>query len=112
MGADGDHLHHRLMESGYGQRRAVLMLYGITGIMGIASILVGRELYKEAVVLAVIAITYLYVFLTDPNHNVAKKKREKKEAEKAAKLAAAAELAKAAGRDAVKTAGEENKTEN
>ena len=112
MSADGDHLHHRLMESGYGQRRAVLMLYGITGIMGIASILVSRELYKEAVVLAVIAITYLYVFLTDPNHNVAKKKREKKEAEQAAKLAAAAELAMAAGREAVKTAGEENKTEN
>ena len=109
MGADGDHLHHRLMESGYGQRRAVLMLYGITGIMGVAAILVSREIYKEAIVLSAIAIVYLYVFLTDPNHNVAKQKREKREAEKAAKLAEAAELAKVAGREAIKAAEDEKK---
>ena len=82
MGADVEHLHHRLMESGFGQRRAVLMLYGITAIMGVASILVSRELYKEAFVLTGIAIVYLYVFLTDPNHNMAKKRRKEKAEEK------------------------------
>lgn len=84
MEADKGHLHHRLMESGYGQRRAVLMLYGISAIMGMAAVLVSRELYKDAFVLVGIAIIYLYVFLTDPSHkmphikavNIAKEERE------------------------------------
>lgn len=69
MQADKGHLHHRLMESGYGQRRAVLMLYGISGVMGMAAVLMSRELIKDAFVLVIIACIYLYVFLTDPNHN-------------------------------------------
>ena len=74
MQADRGHLHHRLMDSGYGQRRAVIMLYGISGIMGMAAVLVSRELYKDAFVLVLIAIAYLYVFLTDPNHKLKKTK--------------------------------------
>lgn len=70
MEADKGHLHHRLMDSGYGQKRAVLMLYGISGIMGMAAVLVSRELLKDALVLGCIAIVYLYVFLTDPNRNM------------------------------------------
>lgn len=70
MEADKGHLHHRLMAQGYGQRRAVLMLYGISGIMGMAAVLVSRELYKDSLILVVIAGIYLYVFLTDPNHKM------------------------------------------
>ena len=70
MEADKGHLHHRLMDSGFGQKRAVLMLYGISAIMGMAAVLVSRELYKDAFVLGCIAVIYLYVFLTDPNRNV------------------------------------------
>lgn len=70
MEADKGHLHHRLMDSGFGQKRAVLMLYGISAIMGMAAVLVSRELYKDALVLGCIAIIYLYVFLTDPNRKV------------------------------------------
>ncbi len=70
MQADKGHLHHHLMASGYGQRRAVLMLYGISAIMGMAAVLVSRELYKDAMVLVGIAGIYLYVFLTDPNHKM------------------------------------------
>lgn len=84
MEADKGHLHHRLMALGYGQRRAVLMLYGISAIMGMAAVLISRELYKDAFVLMGIALIYLYVFLTDPNHkmpqikavNIAKEERE------------------------------------
>lgn len=68
MEADKGHLHHRLMASGYGQRRSVLMLYGISGIMGIAAVLVSRSLYVETVGLMGIAAIYLFVFLTDANH--------------------------------------------
>ncbi|MBQ1489930.1 MAG: undecaprenyl/decaprenyl-phosphate alpha-N-acetylglucosaminyl 1-phosphate transferase [Eubacterium sp.] len=70
MQADRGHLHHRLMASGYGQRRAVLMLYGISGIMGMAAVLVSRELITDALVLIAINVVYLYVFLTDPNHKM------------------------------------------
>lgn len=70
MEADKGHLHHRLMASGYGQRRAVLMLYGISAIMGMAAVLVSRELIKDALVLVAIAAIYVYVFLTDANHKM------------------------------------------
>ena len=70
MEADKGHLHHHLMASGFGQRRAVLMLYGISGIMGMAAVLVSRELIKDALVLMIIAGIYLYVFLTDPNQKL------------------------------------------
>ena len=70
MQADRGHLHHRLMASGYGQRRAVLMLYAISGIMGMAAVLVSRELIMDALLLVVIASIFLYVFLTDPNHRM------------------------------------------
>ena len=66
MEADRGHLHHRLIDSGYGQKRAVIMLYGISGIMGMSAVLVSRELYKDAMVLILIACAYIYVFLTDP----------------------------------------------
>lgn len=72
MEADKGHLHHKLMASGYGQRRAVLMLYGISAIMGMAAVLISRELYWDSIFLIFIAVIYLYVFLTDPNNKMPK----------------------------------------
>ena len=46
------------------------MMYGISAIMGMAAIMISRELYKEAFALACIAVAYLYVFLTDPNRKM------------------------------------------
>lgn len=65
MKADKGHLHHRLINSGYDQARAVLMLYGISAIMGMSAVLISRELYKDSLALIGIAAIYLYVFLTD-----------------------------------------------
>lgn len=70
MEADKGHLHHRLMRLGYGQRRATLMLYGITAIMGVAAVLFSRNLYVEAVGLGAITMMYIYIFLTDASHVV------------------------------------------
>lgn len=67
MEADKGHLHHRIMAAGLGQRRTVLTLYGISGVMGVAAILTSRDLYIESVLLIIIAATFIYVFLTDPN---------------------------------------------
>ena len=38
--------------------------------MGMAAVLVSRELIKDALVLMIIAGIYLYVFLTDPNQKL------------------------------------------
>ena len=70
MSPDKEHLHHHLMKLGYGQRRAVLMIYGISMIMGMAAVLMSRELYKDSAVLIFTAFIYIYVFLTDQNHKV------------------------------------------
>lgn len=68
MQADKGHLHHRLMGLGYGQRRATLMLYGVTAIMGIAAVTYSRDFIVETLGLLGIAFMYIYVFLTDANH--------------------------------------------
>lgn len=43
MQADRGHLHHRLMDKGYSQRRAVLTLYGVSTGFGIAGILIASN---------------------------------------------------------------------
>lgn len=67
MEADKGHLHHRIMAAGLGQRRTVLTLYGISGVMGVAAIAMSRDLFIESGLLIIIAATFIYVFLTDPN---------------------------------------------
>lgn len=74
MKADKDHLHHRLMAAGFGQRRSVLVMYGIVGIMGEVAVLFSRELYKDAFFLFAIACLYLFIIL------VPKQPLEKKQA--------------------------------
>jgi len=64
MEADKDHLHHRIMAVGLGHKRAVLLLYGISGVMGVAAVLLGSSLYVEPIALIAIAATLIYVFLS------------------------------------------------
>lgn len=79
MEADKGHLHHRLMHLGYGQRRATLMLYGVSAVMGVAAVMFSRDLYVEGFGLVGVAILDIYVFLTDMNHAIPqiKNKEEK-----------------------------------
>ena len=63
MHADKGHLHHHLMAAGFGQRRSVLIMYGIVGIMGEVAILISRELYKDAIPLFLIALLYLCIII-------------------------------------------------
>jgi UDP-GlcNAc:undecaprenyl-phosphate GlcNAc-1-phosphate transferase len=37
--ADKEHIHHRLLSYGWGQKRTVLLMYGISGVLGLAAIL-------------------------------------------------------------------------
>ena len=65
MDADKGHLHHFLMAAGHGHARSVLMMYCLSGIMCMASVSVCRKLYYDAGILLFIALTFIFVFLTD-----------------------------------------------
>ena len=43
MQADRGHLHHRLVDKGYSQKKAVLTLYGISGGFGMTGILIASQ---------------------------------------------------------------------
>ena len=51
------------MAAGFGQRRSVLIIYGIVGIMGIVAVLISRALYKDAFFLFTIALLYLGIII-------------------------------------------------
>ena len=64
MEADKGHLHHRMMAVGLGQKRTVLMIYGISAVMGIAAVLYSRDLFVETLGLIVAASTFIYIYIT------------------------------------------------
>ena len=67
--ADKEHLHHRILRAGFGQRRAVFLMYSLSGIMGITAILYSRGLYIECLGLLFVAALILGVILTDTGTN-------------------------------------------
>ncbi|MCQ2545525.1 MAG: undecaprenyl/decaprenyl-phosphate alpha-N-acetylglucosaminyl 1-phosphate transferase [Clostridia bacterium] len=67
--ADKEHLHHRIMKAGFGQRRAVFLMYSVSGIMGIVAVLYSRGLIVECIGLAIVAILIIGVILTDTGSN-------------------------------------------
>ena len=67
--ADKEHLHHRILRAGFGQRRAVMLMYCLSGIMGMVAIMYSRDLIIECIALAIVAIIILGVILTDTGTN-------------------------------------------
>lgn len=60
---DRGHLHHQLASIGMGQRRSVLMIYGISTVMGMAAILFSRQLHLEALFLFFAAVLFIIVLI-------------------------------------------------
>ncbi len=57
MQADRGHIHHRLIDAGLSQKQAVLVLYGVTALLGIlAVIILESNLWKVLILLAILAI--------------------------------------------------------
>ncbi|MCK9443977.1 MAG: undecaprenyl/decaprenyl-phosphate alpha-N-acetylglucosaminyl 1-phosphate transferase [Tissierellaceae bacterium] len=50
--ADKGHLHHRLLNRGFSQKKAVLILYGISAVFGLFAILVSQANSRQAVYLS------------------------------------------------------------
>ena len=79
---DKQHLHHRIMRAGYGQRRSVMLMYCLSGILGVVAVLYSRQLFVESVGLVAVAIMLLYVLLSDTgnrNTNIRGVKIKKKD---------------------------------
>ena len=60
---DKGHLHHKLMAKGYTQKQAVLIMYGITAILGMFAVIllesgIWKALSFALLIVAIIAIGY------------------------------------------------------
>ena len=74
---DKEHLHHRIMKAGFGQRRAVMLMYCISGIMGIVAVLYSRDYVVEYLGLLAVAAMLIYVLLSDTgNRNISLKAKK------------------------------------
>ena len=60
---DKGHLHHKLMAKGYTQKQAVLIMYGITAILGMFAVIllesgIWKALSFALLIIAIVAIGY------------------------------------------------------
>ncbi|MBQ6893408.1 MAG: undecaprenyl/decaprenyl-phosphate alpha-N-acetylglucosaminyl 1-phosphate transferase [Clostridia bacterium] len=61
--ADRGHLHHRLMDMGFGQKQSVRILYAICAMLGISSVMLTRDVWQGgALILAVALIIFVISF--------------------------------------------------
>ena len=83
---DKGHLHHKLMAKGYTQRQAVLIMYGITAILGMFAVIllesgIWKALSFALLILAIIAIGYKDVskLMQEDNSNINEKNIRKQD---------------------------------
>ena len=63
MAPDRGHLHHKLIDMGFSQKQAVLILYSISGLLGLSAIiLTGFGVYRALALLG-IAIVFIIASL-------------------------------------------------
>lgn len=83
---DKGHLHHKLMAKGYTQRQAVLIMYGITAILGMFAVIllesgIWKALSFALLILAIVAIGYKDVtkLMQEDNSNINEKNIRKQD---------------------------------
>lgn len=74
---DKKHIHHRLLNRGFSQKQAVLILYTITCILGITAITIVTGLFKQGILSVIIVIViwfagYIYSDLKSKKHALLK----------------------------------------
>ncbi len=60
--ADKGHLHHRLLDRGFSQKKTVLILYGVSALFGVFAVLVAKANSKQAVYLSVLLFLLTLLF--------------------------------------------------
>ncbi|HSH35648.1 MraY family glycosyltransferase [Schnuerera sp.] len=76
--ADKGHLHHRLLNMGYSQKKTVLILYSISAVFGLCAIFIAKANSKRAVFVAVIVFV-LTILLASKMGLISGKKRDENE---------------------------------
>lgn len=83
---DKGHLHHRLMQKGYTQKQAVLIMYGITAILGMFAIIllesgIWKALSFALLICAIVAIGYKDIIrlMDDKEKAISNSERKKTE---------------------------------
>lgn len=77
MGADKDHLHHKLMGKGLNQRQTVLIMYFISIVLGFAAILVADA--EPAIGITIVGIVVVSVFYLANKIGLFTKKKKEEE---------------------------------
>lgn len=62
MRADKGHIHHRILQVGISQRKTVLILYCISGMLGVVAILLSKGIRAEASLLLLFTVGLIGVF--------------------------------------------------
>ncbi len=79
MSPDRGHIHHKLIDMGFSQKQAVLILYAISGLLGLSAIiLTGFGIYRALALLfvAIIVITASVKFLSGQSSENTEEERE------------------------------------
>ena len=61
MSADRGHLHHRLYDMGFSQKQTVFILYAISGVLGITSILLAEQRFLRAMLLLICVLIFILI---------------------------------------------------
>ena len=61
MVADRGHLHHRLIDMGFSQKQTVFILYAISGVLGIAAVLLAESGTLRALLLLICVLIFILI---------------------------------------------------
>ena len=76
MQADRGHLHHKLIDRGYTQKQAVLIMYGISALLALLAIFIAiKDSRTLAVVVLTVIVLSLVIFIFN-NKNRAKDRKK------------------------------------
>lgn len=66
--ADRGHLHHRLLDAGFSQRQAVLMLYVMSACFGVAAVLLAQGYWFEGLAIFLLELVLLLIIFLRRMH--------------------------------------------
>lgn len=77
MEPDKGHLHHRLLSAGMGQKRTVLILYGVSATLGLSAGFYSNSKVLDSVIVLIVASVMMYISINAVDFQ--KQKRSEKE---------------------------------
>ena len=77
MTADRGHLHHRLIDMGFSTKQSVLILYAISGILGITAVMLAEKGTLMALLILLAVLIFVIVECTVGKTSKMKKEEKK-----------------------------------